>query len=76
MLAPLRSFSAFILIGLATSLAAADEAAVKALVAAADKACAECKADKSWRTFETATSGHDVMVDEPEWLRDILLQVA
>ena len=44
--------------------------------AAFDKACAECKADKSWRTFETATSGHDVMVDEPEWLRDILLQVA
>jgi hypothetical protein len=41
-----------------------------------DKALAECKADKSWRTFETTASGHDVMVDAPEWLADILLQVS
>lgn len=41
-----------------------------------DKALAECKADKTWKTFETTTSGHDVMVDAPEWLVDIILQVA
>jgi hypothetical protein len=41
-----------------------------------DKALAECKADKSWRTFETAASGHAVMIDAPEWLTDILLQVS
>jgi len=34
-----------------------------------------CKADKSWRTLET-TAGHDVMVDAPEWLADIMLQVS
>jgi pimeloyl-ACP methyl ester carboxylesterase len=43
--------------------------------AAFDKAYAECKADKSWQTFET-DAGHDVMVDAPEWLVDVLLQVA
>jgi pimeloyl-ACP methyl ester carboxylesterase len=41
-----------------------------------DKALAECKADKSWRTFETTASGHDVMVDAPEWLVGILVQVS
>jgi len=41
-----------------------------------DKAFAECKADNSWRTFEATNSGHDVMVDAPEWLVDVLLQVA
>jgi pimeloyl-ACP methyl ester carboxylesterase len=41
-----------------------------------DKALAECKADPSWRTFETAEAGHDVMVDAPEWLVGILLQVS
>jgi pimeloyl-ACP methyl ester carboxylesterase len=41
-----------------------------------DKALAECKADKSWRTFETTASGHDVMIDAPAWLADILLQVS
>jgi hypothetical protein len=41
-----------------------------------DKALAECKADKSWRTFETTASGHDVMIDAPEWLVDILLEVS
>jgi hypothetical protein len=40
-----------------------------------DKAYADCKADKSWRTFET-TAGHDVMVDAPEWLVDVMLQVS
>jgi pimeloyl-ACP methyl ester carboxylesterase len=41
-----------------------------------DKALAECKADASWRTFETTDSGHDVMVDAPKWLAEILLQVS
>ena len=41
-----------------------------------DKALAECKADKAWKTFETTDSGHDVMVDAPGWLVDILLRVS
>jgi len=41
-----------------------------------DKALAECKADKSWRTFEPTNCGHDVMVDAPQWLVDVLLQVS
>jgi hypothetical protein len=41
-----------------------------------DQALAECKADKSWRTFEATNSGHDVMVDAPEWLVDVLVQVS
>ena len=41
-----------------------------------DQALGECKADKSWRTFETTEAGHDVMVDAPQWLVDILLQVS
>ena len=39
-----------------------------------DKALAECKADTTWKTFETTAAGHDVMVDAPEWLVDILLR--
>lgn len=46
------------------------------MLEAFDKALAECKADKSWRTFEVTSSGHDVMVDAPEWLADIPLQVS
>jgi pimeloyl-ACP methyl ester carboxylesterase len=41
-----------------------------------DNAYAGCKADKTWQTFETTTAGHDVMVDEPQWLVDILLKVS
>ena len=41
-----------------------------------DKALAECNNDKTWRTFEATNSGHDVMVDAPEWLVDVLLQVS
>ncbi len=44
--------------------------------AAFDKALNECKADQTWRTFETTTAGHDVMVDAPEWLAEILLKVS
>jgi pimeloyl-ACP methyl ester carboxylesterase len=41
-----------------------------------DKAYAACKADKTWQTFETTRGGHDVMIDEPEWLVEILLKVS
>jgi pimeloyl-ACP methyl ester carboxylesterase len=41
-----------------------------------DKALAECKADKSWRALNAENSGHDVMIDQPEWLVDVLLQVS
>jgi pimeloyl-ACP methyl ester carboxylesterase len=41
-----------------------------------DKAFAECKADRSWRTFEATGTGHDVMVDAPDWLADVMLQVS
>jgi len=41
-----------------------------------DRALAACKADKTWRTFEIAEAGHDVMIDAPGWLVDVLLQVS
>ena len=41
-----------------------------------DKAYADCKADKTWQTFEITTAGHDVMVDDPDWLTEILLKVS
>ena len=40
-----------------------------------DKAMARAKADPSWRTYEVPC-GHDVMVDMPERLAEILLEVA
>ena len=39
-----------------------------------DKAFAECKADTSWTVLENTTSGHSVMVNEPEWLTGVLLK--
>lgn len=39
-----------------------------------DKTLAQCQADKSWQTIINTTSGHDVMVDQPQWLADILLK--
>jgi pimeloyl-ACP methyl ester carboxylesterase len=43
-----------------------------------DAYLAKCKADKSWRTFEFQPSdaGHDVMVDAPQRLAEILMEVA
>jgi len=41
-----------------------------------DRALAECRADKTWQTFVAEDSGHDVMIDRPEWLADILLKVS
>jgi pimeloyl-ACP methyl ester carboxylesterase len=40
-----------------------------------DKALERLKADKSWRTY-AVPCGHDVMVDMPERLAEILLEVA
>ena len=40
-----------------------------------DKALARVKADKAWRTYGVPC-GHDVMVDMPERLAEILLEVA
>ena len=42
--------------------------------AALDRALAECRADKSWQTYVQSDSGHDVMIDQPQWLADLLLQ--
>jgi pimeloyl-ACP methyl ester carboxylesterase len=44
--------------------------------AAFDKALAECKADKTWQTFVNENTGHDVMIDQPAWLADLLLTVS
>lgn len=43
-----------------------------------DKYLAACKADSSWKTFEFQASeaGHDIMVDAPQRLAEILMQVA
>jgi pimeloyl-ACP methyl ester carboxylesterase len=41
-----------------------------------DKALAECRADNSWRTMENTTSGHLIMIDEPEWLAERLMESA
>jgi pimeloyl-ACP methyl ester carboxylesterase len=43
-----------------------------------DKYLAAAKADKSWRTFELQASeaGHDIMVDAPQRLAEILMEVA
>ena len=40
-----------------------------------EKAYARAKADRSWRTYEVPC-GHDVMIDEPDRLTEILLEVA
>jgi hypothetical protein len=50
--------------------------ASKYLQPAFDNALAECRADRSWRTIVNDTSGHDVMVDEPEWLAATLMKVS
>jgi len=36
-----------------------------------DQALAECQADKTWQTLVNETTGHDVMIDQPEWLMDV-----
>jgi pimeloyl-ACP methyl ester carboxylesterase len=44
--------------------------------AAFDKALAQCKADPTWQTFVNDDTGHDVMIDQPQWLADVLLKVS
>ena len=39
-----------------------------------DKALAECRADKSWKTYETTDAGHNVMIDTPQWLVDVIIR--
>ncbi|MGN6571090.1 MAG: alpha/beta fold hydrolase [Pseudolabrys sp.] len=41
-----------------------------------DRALAECRADKTWQTFVVEDSGHDVMIDKPEWLADTLIKAS
>ena len=41
-----------------------------------DQALAECQADKTWQTLVNETTGHDVMIDQPEWLMDVLLRAS
>jgi pimeloyl-ACP methyl ester carboxylesterase len=40
-----------------------------------DAALARVKTDPSWRTY-AAPCGHDVMIDAPEWLAKVLIEVA
>lgn len=40
------------------------------------KTFAECKADKSWNTFELSDSGHLAMLDAPDRVTDLLLQAS
>jgi len=65
-----------------TLTGARERVATKAYIRAAgypnvsfDKACARTKADRSWRTYEVPC-GHDVMIDKPDRLAEILLEVA
>ncbi len=62
-------------------MGARDRVAKKAYIRAAsypqptfDKYLAICKADRTWRTFEIPC-GHDVMVDMPERLAEVLVEV-
>ena len=41
-----------------------------------DKALAECKADKSWATFELSDAGHIAMLDAPDRVTELILQAA
>lgn len=45
-------------------------------LAALDKAAEECKSDKSWTVLENTTSGHSVMITQPDWLTDVLVKAA
>lgn len=45
-------------------------------LAALDKAAGECKSDGSWNFLENTSSGHSVMIAEPDWLTDVLIKAA
>jgi pimeloyl-ACP methyl ester carboxylesterase len=40
-----------------------------------DDAYARCKADPTWKTLTTDV-GHDVMIDAPDWLTEVLIEAA
>jgi hypothetical protein len=44
--------------------------------AAFDKALTECTASGGWQTFVNDNTGHDVMIDQPTWLADLLLKAS
>ena len=39
-----------------------------------DRALDQCKADPTWTTYLAENAHHDVMIDAPQWLADILLR--
>ena len=41
-----------------------------------DRALAQCKSDSTWQTFVNDKSGHDVMIDDSEWVAQLILKVA
>jgi len=41
-----------------------------------DKWLAQCKADPTWQTFGIEKSGHDIMVDRPDELTEVLIGAA
>ena len=43
---------------------------------ALDRALAECRENRNWQTFVQSESGHDVMIDQPRWLADLLIKAS
>ena len=41
-----------------------------------DKWLAQCKADPTWRTYGVENTGHDIMVDQPDVLTELLIGAA
>jgi len=41
-----------------------------------DQALTQCQSDKTWRAIVTETAGHDVMIDAPDWLVDVLIEAS
>src|ERR1700742_4943621 len=41
-----------------------------------DKWLAQCKADSTWRTHDVENTGHDIMVDQPDALAELLVGAA
>jgi hypothetical protein len=39
-----------------------------------DRAFAACQRDPAWTTLQVERAGHDVMIDAPDWLADILIK--
>jgi pimeloyl-ACP methyl ester carboxylesterase len=41
-----------------------------------DKALEACRADPTWRAIVADHAGHDIMIDQPEWLAGILIEAS